>query len=824
MNVHLISARQPGAPANFSETQIKPVDDAPSSDATRQPSTTGAVLSAIFQNVVNRALTPKNAVAATPELNTHREIIYKSGRVTPPSNTLTINEREQRVEGYANRVVNKINAIERGSDGERNINFQNVRLFMEPSGYFSGGLLAAGFDPHEKITVTFDAYVGMGSSKTLASTDQRTYLAWEIAAGALAHDKVGPGGAINFHSMTLQPKDRRRVKDLEAVGKTLQRRWENNVSAPMREASGALAQRSGKADAYGVRGTLQSLRSDKDRFEKLSPEGQEAVKRTLDRNGQVIIPNVYGFPLGGYAFVPYTPYDGNYEHRPNQGIMIDLKNGALHEMHGDEDFAGWAKNNRSELIRSFNARDRQGGQDAHWPKAQHVLDSLILGHTSHYPGYYSFFSDQQISVRETFNYTRSRGGDYQLKYGNLNNGVASKYQAVNANNAVWSDRTEVFGASQQGWKTAKDLWGNTFGYIPFIGTTGNIAFGVHDSLYGMTASDRIGGSSAAVISGLQLAHELAPVGVGAGLGEPPLGSATANNYRWNYSPQTHNFEFVRAPEPVASFAGMREVEFSGNKYFVTETPDAGDGHYVLRVRDPKDPSKLASSGKIAKPDAEGVWRRRGVAGGNVVDAVRLPESKQLKLVDQAPARPDQIAELNLSPSGRYIATTLDQESFLPDGAYVFVVRADAPDNLYLGSVNKKLTPEGKPYPFNHRVNPDAVDGHSALTRGLRAQQGGTTDVFYAGTVHFKDGRPEFWTNASGHYEPPADLRHTNLSPSIKKMLPEDTFVDEDKMTGRQRSTWDASTSLTKAEEAEHNEYMKETYGAEDSGSDLSDDE
>lgn len=288
----------------------------------------------------------------------------------------------------------------------------------------------------------------------------------------------------------------------------------------MRDDSGALAKRSGQADAYVVRGILQSLADNKDSFEKLSPAGQEAVKHTLQTNGQVIIPNVYGFPLSGYAFIPYTPFDGNYEHRPNKGVMLDLKNGAVHEIQGDTDFANWAKDNRNNLQRSFNASDRQGGNDAHWPKAGDVLNNLIVAPHATYPGYSSLLADKAVPVSETFNYTESRGGDYRLKFGNLDSDLAGKYQEVNAKNAVWSDQTEVFGSSQQDWKFAKDLWGNTFGYIPVVGNTGNIVFGIHDSIYGMTANDRVGGNAAAVISGLQLAHELAPVGVEAGLGDP----------------------------------------------------------------------------------------------------------------------------------------------------------------------------------------------------------------------------------------------------------------------------------------------------------------
>ena len=71
-----------------------------------------------------------------------------------------------------------------------------------------------------------------------------------------------------------------------------------------------------------------------------------------------------------------------------------------------------------------------------------------------------------------------------------------------------------------------------------------------------------------------------------------------------------------ADKPSLTFAGMREVEFRGKAYFAADEPDALDGtSYLLRVQDPKDPTKLVSSGIVAKPDAAGVWKKIGVEGG-----------------------------------------------------------------------------------------------------------------------------------------------------------------------------------------------------------------
>ena len=554
--------------------------------------------------------------------NTYTATIYGTPTAPAPGTSYTKEEQEQHVDAYADRVKTLIGGIESDQEGQRNIKFQHARQFMEPSGYFSGGLLAAGYDPHEKFKVRFTTYTGMGKPDVLTGTDIRTYFAWEIAAGALAHDKVQRGGPVNFQFMHVEKSAKGKVSELESLGRKLQGHWEKNIATPMRDASGQLAQRSGKADTYVIRGTLQSLSNDKDSFEKLSQEAKTAINRTLNHNGQVIIPNVYGFPLSGYAFIPYVPYDGNYENRPNQGLMIDLKNGAAHEIKSDDDFASWAQKNRDTLQASFNASDRQGTHDAHWPKAGDVLDDLIRGKNSSYPGYQNLIDDQAIPVRELFNYTRARAKHYELKFGNLNDNIASKYQEQNAKNAVWADQTEVFGSSQQSWKTAKDFWSNTFGYVPVVGNTGNIVFGIHDAIYGKTAEDRIGGSSAAVISALQLAHELATAGVG-GAEEPPAAvlSPELRDVSWRYNSPSSDFELVRAPKaPPAD----EEVPT------ITEEPKPG----TSTGTDPAKPSAITPSPrsqpirpiaqyaipdgeeliKNATRDANGVYRRTDSTG------------------------------------------------------------------------------------------------------------------------------------------------------------------------------------------------------------------
>ncbi|KRP58378.1 leucine-rich repeat-containing protein [Pseudomonas trivialis] len=68
------------------------------------------------------------------------------------------------------------------------------------------------------------------------------------------------------------------------------------------------------------------------------------------------------------------------------------------------------------------------------------------------------------------------------------------------------------------------------------------------------------------------------------------------------------------------FSHAQAIEFEGKPYFIASLPDAGDGqHYLLRVQSSDNPYELVSSGIIAKPDAAGMWKRRGLKGGGLSD-------------------------------------------------------------------------------------------------------------------------------------------------------------------------------------------------------------
>jgi len=67
--------------------------------------------------------------------------------------------------------------------------------------------------------VTFTSYKGVGKPEVLTDTEKRTYFAWEIAAGAFAHDKVQRGGPLNFQFMEIAPQDRSKSPTWNCTGR-----------------------------------------------------------------------------------------------------------------------------------------------------------------------------------------------------------------------------------------------------------------------------------------------------------------------------------------------------------------------------------------------------------------------------------------------------------------------------------------------------------------------------------------------------------------------------------------------------------------------------
>ncbi|NMX91876.1 hypothetical protein HBO03_12110, partial [Pseudomonas sp. WS 5086] len=186
MNINPASALPHSTTANsLSAVNLLPADITPTETSVRAHHRQSRAVSTSSPQNATGGERSRSLATTNPEIAVHKRVIYGSDTAASPSADYTLQERKQRIDDYAFRVTTLISEIPSINQGERSVRFQNARLFMEPAGYFSGGLLAAGYDPHEKITVTFSSYTGIGKPENLSSTSKRTYFAWEIAAGAL---------------------------------------------------------------------------------------------------------------------------------------------------------------------------------------------------------------------------------------------------------------------------------------------------------------------------------------------------------------------------------------------------------------------------------------------------------------------------------------------------------------------------------------------------------------------------------------------------------------------------------------------------------------
>ncbi len=129
--------------------------------------------------------------------------------------------------------------------------------------------------------------------------------------------------------------------------------------------------------------------------------------------------------------------------------------------------------------------------------------------------------------------------------------------------------------------------------------------------------------------------------------EPPIKASGRMTQENNGVPKPMAANEVPAPAAVLA---PKEIEFEGRKYFVADKPDTGDGlHYLLRIPDPRDPTRLVSSSIVAKPNEVGIWKRRGVEGGGPGGS---------KMSSAAPQPP-------LSRSETFMENLLEQRNTMP---------------------------------------------------------------------------------------------------------------------------------------------------------------
>lgn len=95
------------------------------------------------------------------------------------------------------------------------------------------------------------------------------------------------------------------------------------------------------------------------------------------------------------------------------------------------------------------------------------------------------------------------------------------------------------------------------------------------------------------------------------------------------------------------------------------------------------------------------------------------------------------------------------------GCFVFVVKSELPHTILCGV---------SPFDASSKFQSDFhVGGHTSLSEG--------DDVLFAGELFFQNASLIKWSNASGHYLPDCCLRYLNLTPYLKKLLPDEKFEE-----------------------------------------------
>lgn len=156
------------------------------------------------------------------------------------------------------------------------------------------------------------------------------------------------------------------------------------------------------------------------------------------------------------------------------------------------------------------------------------------------------------------------------------------------------------------------------------------------------------------------------------------------------------------------------------------------------------------------------------------------------------ARPDQVFDFKRNDKNEYVFVRKSNgESCKLNGVFTYVILATEPDHVYCGVGNGQQNSKGERNENRHS-NRDYVEGHSSLAQGK--------DVLFAGEFLFVDGQLKLWTNGSGHYKPVAELRLTNLTEVVKRILPESLFRDHDKLTATEVQERNAYIRISEKDE------------------------
>ncbi|TYO94902.1 hypothetical protein [Xenorhabdus doucetiae] len=132
----------------------------------------------------------------------------------------------------------------------------------------------------------------------------------------------------------------------------------------------------------------------------------------------------------------------------------------------------------------------------------------------------------------------------------------------------------------------------------------------------------------------------------------------------------------------------------------------------------------------------------------------LPVQKNKAL--QAPAG-EELFYILKKLDGKYILSHETKAPQIADGQCIFVVTQWDPCNVRCARSARDPNYHGN----------DVVEGHTSISH--------RASVIFAGTLLFSQGELTCWTNASGHYRPPAEQRYL-LGPYIRRiLLPDEKF-------------------------------------------------
>lgn len=161
--------------------------------------------------------------------------------------------------------------------------------------------------------------------------------------------------------------------------------------------------------------------------------------------------------------------------------------------------------------------------------------------------------------------------------------------------------------------------------------------------------------------------------------------------------------------------------------------------------------KVANDGTTLQDALESLYLRLNVT---LASQHTIVKGKTVQL----PYGPSEIFTLEKWGAEYRMVNAIEGVASRTDGYYVFIIPVEAPYKIQCAVLACPEEP----------ISRFPLKGHSSFVN--------VTKVHFAGVLKLVQQQLAFWSNASGHFMPPAETRHA-LLPYIKLLLPESHFVD-----------------------------------------------